>query len=61
MSYTDTDWRPTKLEFVGKGIETSTGVTRVETDAGEAYCKPIGNRQGEQVLACEWACVRLAR
>jgi hypothetical protein len=59
--YTSPTWQPMKIEYAGDPIATSTGVTRVFTDAGWAYCKPIGNRQGEQVLACEWVCVRLAK
>lgn len=61
MRYTHDDWTPTCIRRAGGSIATSTGVTEVLTDAGWAYCKPIGNRQGEQVLACEWVCIRLAR
>lgn len=61
MYYTSHHWQPTRILRVGEAEETSTGVTRVLTDAGWAFCKPIGNRQGEQVLACEWVCIRLAR
>lgn len=61
MLYTDPDWRPTRIKRVGVSEHTSTGVTQVLTDCGWAYCKPLGNRQGEQVLACEWVALKLAR
>lgn len=61
MHYTSNNWQPTKIIRAGAYEETSTGVTQVETDAGWAYCKPVGNRSGPQVLACEWVCVRLAK
>ena len=60
MRYTDPTWQPTTIHRVGEAERTSTGV-RVLTDAGWAFCKPIGNRQGEHALACEWVCLRLAR
>ncbi len=34
--------------------DTSTGATEVTTDAGRAYIKPMGNRQGPHVLATDW-------
>jgi hypothetical protein len=61
MLHTDADWQPTEIIQIGEAERTSTGVTRVLTDAGWAFCKPLGNRQGPHVLACEWVCIRLAR
>lgn len=57
----DFGWQPTELIQVGRSADTSTGVTRVLTDAGEAYVKPMGNRQGPHVLATDWVCTQLAR
>jgi hypothetical protein len=53
-------WRPTKLLRVAGSANTSTGVTEVLTDAGRAYIKPIGNRQGPHVLATDWVGTHLA-
>jgi hypothetical protein len=61
MTYTDEDWKPTRVRRAGLSEDTSTGVTQVLTDCGWAYCKALGNRQGPHVLACEWVCLRLAR
>jgi hypothetical protein len=61
MVYSDNTWKPTTIKRIGLSEETSTGVTQVLTDAGWAYCKPLGNRQGEHALASEWVCLKLAR
>jgi hypothetical protein len=62
MAWTlETSWRPTKLLAVGGSADTSTGVTEAETDAGRAYLKPLGNRQGPHVLATDWVGTHLAR
>jgi hypothetical protein len=37
------------------------GTARIVTDAGPAYIKPLGNRQGPHPLACEWVATNLAR
>lgn len=57
----DFGWQPTELVRVGRSIDSSTGVTQIETDAGSAYVKPMGNRQGPHVLATDWVCTQLAR
>ena len=57
----DRSWRPTRLVQVGDSRDTSTGVTEVLTDAGRAYVKPLGNRQGPHPLACDWVATHLAR
>lgn len=44
-----------------ESYDTSTGTTKVKTDATFAYLKAIGNRQGPHVLASEWAASSLAR
>jgi len=56
-----TDWQPTALLTVAASADTSTGVTEVDTDAGRAYIKPMGNRQGPHVLATDWVGTHLAR
>ncbi len=54
-------WAPTAfLRFEG-GYDTSMGTARIVTDAGPAYIKAMGNRQGPHCLACEWVGTQLAR
>ncbi len=57
----ETDWKPTKLLEVAASADTSTGATEVTTDAGPAYIKPLGNRQGPHVLATDWVGTHLAK
>lgn len=45
----------------GRSIATSTGATEVDTDAGRAYIKPMGNRSGPHVLATDWVGTHLAK
>jgi hypothetical protein len=54
-------WKPTRLLEVAASVDTSTGATEVLTDAGPAYVKPLGNRQGPHVLATDWVGTHLAR
>lgn len=54
-------WRPQSLIDVGDSADTSMGTTEVITDAGRAYLKPMGNRQGPHPLAAEWVATHLAR
>jgi len=56
-----TDWRPTALRRVVHSKDTSMGTTEIVTDAGWAYIKPMGNRQGPHALAAEWVGTHLAR
>lgn len=56
-----TDWLPTRLLEVAGSADTSTGATEVNTDAGRAYIKPMGNRQGPHVLATDWVGTHLAK
>ena len=49
----DAAWRPTTIRRFIESIPTSTNVTRVDTDAGEGFLKPLGNPEGPQVLACD--------
>ena len=57
----ETNWRPTRLMEVAGSADTSTGATEVTTDAGRAYIKSMGNRQGPHVLATDWVGTHLAK
>jgi hypothetical protein len=54
-------WQPQYIKRFHECIESSTGVARVLTDAGEGYIKPLGNNVGPQALAREWIGTSLAR
>ncbi len=54
-------WQPTTFLRFLRGMDTSMGTARIETDAGPAYVKALGNRQGPHPLACEWVATELAR
>lgn len=53
-------WRPTAFRRFAEAIESSTGVARIMTDAGEAFIKALGNREGPHALAREWIGTSLA-
>ena len=57
----ESNWKPTRLMEVAGSADTSTGATEVITDAGRAYIKPMGNRQGPHVLATDWVGTHLAK
>ena len=57
----ESNWNPTRLIEVAASADTSTGATEVTTDAGRAYIKPMGNRQGPHVLATDWVGTHLAK
>jgi hypothetical protein len=57
----ESNWKPTRLLEVAGSADTSTGATEVTTDAGRAYLKPLGNRQGPHVLATDWVATHLAK
>ena len=62
MAWTlESNWNPTMLMEVAGSADTSTGATEVTTDAGRAYIKPLGNRQGPHVLATDWVGTHLAK
>lgn len=48
------------MEVAGS-VDTSTGATEVRTDAGMAFIKVLGNRQGPHVLATDWVGTHLAK
>jgi hypothetical protein len=54
-------WQPREFRRFLRGLNTSMGTARIDTDAGEAYIKAMGNRQGPHPLACEWVATQLAR
>jgi hypothetical protein len=54
-------WQPTRLVRVVESYDTSTGTTKVATDATFGYLKAMGNRQGPHVLAAELVASSLAR
>ena len=47
------DWQPTVIKRVIDRYASSTEVVQVATDSGNAYLKGMGNRQGDESLACE--------
>ena len=51
---------PTEVTRFIKGLDTAAGTLLVETDAGMAYLKAIGNPAGPHALACELVATRLA-
>jgi hypothetical protein len=53
-------WQPAQFKRYISSVGTSTGTSRILTDRGEAFIKPLGNKQGPHVLACEWVATRLA-
>lgn len=53
-------WNPTTFLRYEEGLDTSMGTARVVTDAGVAYLKGLGNRQGPHPLACELVATKLA-
>lgn len=54
-------WQPTRFHRYLECVESSTGVARIVTDAGEAYIKALGNREGPHALAREWVGTSLAK
>lgn len=56
-----TAWRPTRIRRVVESYDTSMGTTKIETDAGTAYIKVLGNRQGPHALVAELVGSALAR
>lgn len=46
-------WKPSQVRRVARVLGSSMNTVVVETDAGGAYLKAIGNAQGEHALACE--------
>jgi len=53
MASAPTPWSPTRYKRLLRVLDTSMGTAEIETDAGRAYIKAMGNRQGPHQLACE--------
>jgi hypothetical protein len=53
-------WPPTRFVAYYDSLGTSMETVRILTNAGEAYLKPLGNRQGPHHLALELIGTRLA-
>lgn len=47
------DWKPTRIRWVTRTLQSSTGAALVETDLGAAYVKLLGNPEGPHALFCE--------
>lgn len=56
-----TPWRPMEILSHLRSHDSSTGPILVETVAGDAWVKAIGNPEGEHALVCEWIGTSLAR
>jgi hypothetical protein len=54
-------WQPTTILRHIRSLDTGAETVIVETDQGEGYLKPMGNRGGPHPLACEWIGTSLAR
>ena len=54
------NWQPTTFLRQDDMLDTSMGTARILTDAGPAFIKALGNRQGPHCLACEWVATQLA-
>lgn len=54
-------WQPTYIKRYIECFKTSTGVARVQTDAGEVFIKPLGNVVGPHALVREWIGTSIAR
>lgn len=53
-------WTPHAIRRFVRAYESSSEVTRVETELGEGYMKALGNKEGPHVLACELVGTALA-
>jgi hypothetical protein len=58
---TSQSWQPTRFIRFERGLETSMRTAIIQTDAGRAYIKAMGNPEGLHALACEWVGTELAR
>ncbi len=53
-------WSPTRFLLHEDTLGTSMQTAIVQTNAGRAHIKVMGNPQGEHTLACEYICTQLA-
>lgn len=54
------NWRPTKIRSLVQALPSGSEALQVETDAGPAFAKLPGGREGPHILACELVGTRLA-
>lgn len=54
-------WQPTYIKRFHECVNSSTGVARVLTDAGEGFIKPLGNAMGPHALVREWVGTAIAK
>ena len=53
-------WQPTTIRYHIKSLDTGSSAVVVETDAGRAYLRGLGNRSGPHALARDWVGTQLA-
>ena len=53
-------WKPTEVLWFKRTVDSSTSVAHVETDAGPAYLKALGNPEGPHALVRELIGVQVA-
>jgi hypothetical protein len=53
-------WRPTKIRSLVQALPSGSEALQVETDAGLAFAKMLGGKEGPHILACELVGTRLA-
>lgn len=58
--FSSNNFQPTCITRFIDNLDTGAGTLFVDTDAGKAYLKALGNPGGPHVLACEWVGTRLA-
>lgn len=60
MVFCGQKWQPQRLDRVVQTLETSTQVSKIDTDQGLAFIKGIGNPAGLGSLVSELVCAELA-
>ena len=58
--FSSSNFQPTSITRFIANFDSGAGTLFVDTDAGKAYLKAIGNPAGPHALACEWVGTRLA-
>lgn len=53
-------WKPRRFLRFHRAIASSTGVALIRTDAGDAFLKAMGNREGPHALAREYIGMQVA-
>ena len=53
-------WKPTRFLRLGVVLDSSMRTARIQTDAGPAYLKALGNPEGPHHLACDLVGTHLA-